>query len=358
MRFLALIIFILLIYPTQQSFFMFKKQRKLPFPSAIASVSEDNLNLYRSVMTGSKQDVNKELINALRYYGLIHLLTPSGIHLSSLGVFIKLLTSFHLAFEFVFIFLCLIGLRFYDGYYSMERVLIFRAISKLIPSLTRHKDGSEYIFIFTILLSLILGHFQKSSLSLIYSMAFWGTIIFYRNNPIKVLFYMNFMLYFMGSFTGEAHSLLSLIINPIFTIIMSSVFPLLVTNIFLSHFSLDFISKIINNFFNIYSTSIIYLHSIDPLPAISLSTLSLGIFIFLFQFKKIKTSFFIICLFAQAPNPKKINFQNKSYTKYNPTGVYYSKKRLYWIYSKNISCKNFDLEFYCKKKALRQKRAW
>jgi len=344
MKFLALVIFIFSIYPMQQTYSRKYNQTKFPFPVLKKNFSNENWNLYRSIVTGNKKNVNKGTINQLKRYGLIHLLTPSGIHLSSLLILIKFLPFLVILVTILFLFL----IQYFDGYMSMERVLIFKLITSTLAKFEIGKINLEGVFLLTMAISFLFGHFQQSSLSLIYSFSFWGTIILFRKSPLKIILYMNLMLYFISSFTGMEHGLLSLVINPIFTSIMSIFFPILVLNIFLPDIS--FVTGFIDNFLSFYTRALNSIHTIDHLPTLSVSTISIMVFIILLQFKRLRLSVIILCFFGQSPPGKSKPLHFNSYSKYSSTQSYSPKKRPYWYYSESNKCKSKELEFFCKKK--------
>jgi len=84
MKFLILVFFILLSYPAKQQYF-FKAKTKLAIPHNIdkKNYSKDVFYIYRAMTSGNKRGLNRKLKTVMKNFGLMHILTPSGIHLSS-----------------------------------------------------------------------------------------------------------------------------------------------------------------------------------------------------------------------------------------------------------------------------------
>ena len=200
---------------------------KLPFKQPQKSfisiqLSKGNLKspLYYSMITGDKAKIGYQLKRGLRQLGLLHLFTPSGLHLSSF-FFIRFLPKKILSLLLVAF---LIFLNYYYSYASMERVLIFKILHLVLK-----KTSLELHFALTFVLSFFLGQFQEP-LSFLYSLLFWGTIIIFRKNPIKCLFYLNFQNLLLNSLSGSESNILIFILNPIITLVSSAFFPLIFFN--------------------------------------------------------------------------------------------------------------------------------
>ena len=81
---------------------------------------------YYSSQTGEKVGISPTLKKALKEFGLIHLLTPSGIHLSSLLLvfFLFIKRKAH-----KYIYFCLLILIIpLTGFYSLKRIIIFHIL--------------------------------------------------------------------------------------------------------------------------------------------------------------------------------------------------------------------------------------
>ena len=347
MKFILLILFILSIYPSELRWKPNYGKKKLQFKVNQTEFSKDTYALYQALTTGNKKNLSRKIKTTFKKYGIIHLLTPSGVHLSS----IMFLFNSVYFLELVFIIISLIFLKNYQGYDSLERVLIFRFLGHSILK-NQQRFKTELSFILTILLSFSIGHFTSISLSLIYSLAFWGTIIIYRKNSVKMLVYMNIMLYFMASFSASTHSLFSIIINPLLTSMMTMAFPLLILNTLLPTYLQ---MNQITDFFLKFFLEVLYkIESIDFFPLIGFSTLSVLIFILLLQFINFKTAILYLCLFSSPAHKSKNIHLPKSYTNLAVKENFKTMKNN-WHYGETIKCKSRELVFYCKKKTLRKK---
>ena len=196
------------------------KRKYIPFPKQSSSFSTDNFQFYKAVITGHKKSLPLKLRRTLKTYGLTHLLTPSGIHLSAILIFFRFFRVIQLPF------LILLGLYLYylGGYYSLERIILFRIIFLLINKVEFFKPQSlEISFILTMLIYFLTTRADLSPLSFAYSLAFWGTIICYRHHGVKLVFYLHLALIAMASVNSEMIKISSLVINPLITFLFSLV---------------------------------------------------------------------------------------------------------------------------------------
>ena len=207
--------------------YMIQSALSLPFQKrerkyVSISLNEENKKstLYSAVISGDKTSINGKVKKQLKALGLLHLFTPSGLHLSSF-FFMRFLPKKILIPVLVLLF---IYLSSQFQYLSMERVLIFKLLH-----LTFRNLGLSLHFTLTFIISFLLGQFNEP-LSFLYSLVFWGTILIFRNNPIKCVFYLCFQNLMLNSLQGAQTNFLIFIINPILTFIVSGAFPLLFFN--------------------------------------------------------------------------------------------------------------------------------
>lgn len=185
---------------------------------------------YHAAQTGDKSSLKQSTKKLLKKFGLIHLLTPSGIHLSAiLGIFIFFLPrKFHL---FLFLAVLLYFLSF-PSFYSLKRVLYFQIILFFLKGTHQTKAA----FFFTFILDLISGGYSLSPLSFAYSFLFWGTIIF---SPKKTVVLNLFIAQLIAVyFSAGELNFLAIVVNPVFTALYSFLFPLMSLNLWVLKFSL------------------------------------------------------------------------------------------------------------------------
>lgn len=277
--------------------------QNLPFKQSHKSyisieLSKDNLSspLYYSMITGDKTKISFQLKKRLRQLGLLHLFTPSGLHLSSF-FFIRFLPKKILFFILVALF---IVLNHFYSYASMERVLIFKILHLVLK-----QTSLEMHFTLTFVLSFFLGQFQEP-LSFLYSLLFWGTIIMFRKNPIKCLFYLNFQNLILNSLSGSDSNILIFILNPLITFLSSALFPLIFLNSLLpSSAELD-----LSTYFNLI------VWSVDKSSNFFVFSLSLSVLLALFICLKIQHPKIIFALLLLLPTPITSTWNYSSPTKF------------------------------------------
>lgn len=193
-----------------------------------------NFYIYRSFLTGRKRGVSKDLKMALTNLNLLHLLTPSGLHLSSLLLIIALMRK---RFKGpwpkrVELIICLSIYFFLPGYYSLKRVALLRSLFIANNYFKNHFQSLQIFSIFLII-DIMFGTFQYSKISFAYSVLFLG-IIFLGG---KLNFIKLSLLFFSGqvliaAINDQQISYLSVIVSPILTWVFTLAYPLLFLNIF------------------------------------------------------------------------------------------------------------------------------
>lgn len=178
-------------------------------------------SFYISSQTGDKSEISRKLKSSLKEFGLIHLLTPSGIHLSSLLLFIFLFIKKKFYKYIYFAFLLLIIPV--SGFYSLKRILYFHIFKCF-------RLSTEAAFICTFIFDLLIGGFSNSPLSYAFSFLCWGVIIFSQKSKIQVIYNLFLAQLIICYFNQSEINILSIIINPIFTSLFSFVFPILSIN--------------------------------------------------------------------------------------------------------------------------------
>ena len=217
-----------------------KKPNQLQF----SGWSSTTTAVYNATQTGQKTYVPKSFKGILKRFGLLHLMTPSGIHLSSLlmfvFIFIKKKYRIAIYLPLIIIFYPMIGL------YSLKRVLYFYLFKLFI------KDN-QTCFIITFLFDLLIGGYSNSPLSFSYSFLCWGLIVF-SNSKFKMALNLFTAQLLISYFTIEQINSLAIIINPIFTTIFSFFFPFMSINYWV--IEIDLALRAINFFLSLFITSL------------------------------------------------------------------------------------------------------
>lgn len=341
MKFVILLIFTSILSLTYSNNGYKDHSKYISFQINKSNYTPDSFGFYQAVSTGNKNKVKKSIKDIFKRYGLMHLMTPSGIHLSSVLILFKfssLLSLILCLTLFIYLFPS-------QTYNSLERVLLFRIIYGFNIS-----KNIEYTFLTTLMISILIGHLSMNPLSYIFSLAFWGTVVIYRNSKGKLILHLNFMLYFMSSLFGGDTSILSLIINPLYTSIVSGIFPILLfNNILPASWNLDFI---ISPTLNILLTSISMIVKVDTLPLLNFTPISLLVFFFLTKLNKFKLATLIVCLSCTSiqnnySQPHHIEIINLGH----PTELLYQKGSYHYFIDQKCKVKEFKI--LCKKRPSR-----
>ena len=190
--------------------------------------------LYRSFITGRKRGVNKELKTKFKELNLLHLMTPSGLHFSTIMIVFflirrKLKHRFLDVFEFI---LCMSIYAFLPGYFSLRRVAFLRGLF-IANDLFKSKFSKMQVFILFLVFDFFWGTFEYSPMSWFLSILFLGIIFSFQ----KVNFFVLSIYFYFGqmiiAFT-MGHDLLPLgiIFSPLLTWIFTFIYPFLFLNIF------------------------------------------------------------------------------------------------------------------------------
>lgn len=340
MNYLFLALLFVFCFPYDREMNIPKKRSYIQIPTHSKFYSKETQQLIKSAITGNKKQLSRKLKNIFSDYGLLHLLTPSGLHLSSLLIIRTSSTFFILLYILIFWYLAQ-----HATYNSMERVLIFKIIT--LVSKRYLKMSLEIIFIITFWISLLIGHYQNSALSFLFSLYFWGTILIFRHSKISTIIYLNIGLYLVASLTDSYVMPSSLIINPILTFIFSSYFPILLIGT-LSQAS--FLLKLNNLFISNFIALLQIISQSDPLPKVSVSLPIILIFILLFQSKRFKLAVLILCLNTNSLNinSKRIN-QSQSLINLGPKEELIRRKNNSYIFI-DQACLMEETYIFCKKK--------
>lgn len=221
-------------------------------------------SLAKSYLLGQKKGLDRKLKKAHHKLHLLHLMTPSGLHLSMGLYFFKKFIKRKIVIQCLLLAMIVLT-TFLGDYFALRRMAFY--------GLTKNFMG-------TFLIDLFLGGFHASPFSYALSFLFIGIILINRDRPKKKLA-RDFVLaqIIIALFFEQKVYPLGFLIGFFLTPIISFGFPL---------FLLDFLLPKMNPISNITATMIIFFSkfagpALSPLPAlfiISLCQLPYG-FLFL-----------------------------------------------------------------------------
>lgn len=206
---------------------------------------------YDATQIGYKIGVDKDLIASFKRLGIIHLLTPSGIHLASVLLVLKKFLNKKIIAALLLVLLSI--LAFLSGFHSIKRICIFYILNQKIQS-------TKYSFCITFLIDLLVGGYANSPLSFALSFMFWGAILFSGKSRILILINLYICQIVSSYFFNSEINILSIFINPILTSIFSTFFSILSFNYWINYFS--FVDKFSYHFINFFSTIVMILDSL------------------------------------------------------------------------------------------------
>lgn len=186
-------------------------------------------SIAHAFVLGDKSAVTRTQKNDLQRLGALHLLTPSGLHLSSFITLLSLILSVlnKEKWKIPTLFALGIVLLTIPEFYSLKRTLIFYLFGYFLYSFKKMKNKSILIFILVFTLDFFFGSFKNSPLSFTFSFLFLGTIIAFKDakkwhffgslilNQILVSYFFTQKFYLLGPLLGF-----------ILTSIFSIVFPI------------------------------------------------------------------------------------------------------------------------------------
>ncbi|MCR9203308.1 MAG: hypothetical protein NXH75_01940 [Halobacteriovoraceae bacterium] len=282
---------------------------------------------------GNKKGLPRKIIKAHREMNLLHLMTPSGLHLSSLLLLIAFFSKTSQRFFKKDIpvlqdkrySLFLLALLTYplDGIDSFKRMILF-ALLRLFPFL---QISQKKAFFLTFLICAGAGQLENNPLSFSFSFLFLGILLFSQN---KLFLFINLFLAqaFISEWMGNPFSPLTAIAG----LILSSFSPLLF---------IGFLPELFFPNLPFSSWWLSFLKSIHltlrfPFPFIFLT--SIPLFYFTFKPKLLRLAIPLVILLtpqiltpnrsgASFPSPPPRGFLNKEITKNKMILTYENKMR-------------------------------
>lgn len=255
---------------------------------------EDSWRLHYSMITGKKNVLRKKQKLLFKNLSLQHLLTPSGLHLSTiywpLKKTLQYLTKPYLV---IILFVIFYLILYKHGYNSLCRMILFKANFILFSGSGDSKKNIWTIFIITFVFELLWGTFKSSPLSYAFSFLYLGTVLTVKSQGIRNLF---IPIFCCGILTC---SLLEQAFNPFFifgnligTSIFILFFPLIILTSALPIF--QFLAKFL---VEVFYDSIFYLHNFTPKDInIHIHPMWLFLIFILFENKKRQDIMFLTLL--------------------------------------------------------------
>lgn len=248
---------------------------------------------------GGSDGISREMKKAHRDLGLLHLFTPSGVHLSAILVpllFLIRLVTKQKRIQTILKILIFVAPLFLSGFFCLKRMGVWRVLLTLFPlgNLTSFflTFGGDYLF----------GSFSLEPLSFIYSFLFFGILLSLNGRakiliPIALLFGQALVAFYLSA----PFSILGLLLGMILTAIFAPLFPIFFLTLFfpiLGSLSLPllkfYLELIVNSYALIQNSSYIF-SSIPLLLLIPLTFLP-------FKFQK-KIPLILLLLLHSNPLP-------------------------------------------------------
>lgn len=189
-------------------------------------------DLHLSYVSGVKSSLDKATKTIHEKLHLLHLFTPSGLHLAGFYLLLSPLLKF-LGRKRSFplkVLLCLLPLGL-PGLYSIKRISLVK-----LGHLVRHKFSLENfsslkIFYLTFLLDFIFGSYSHSPLSWILSFLFLGTLLSLGGSaPFCIPFALLTAQAIASTFIEQDFNLLGGLLGILLSTLFTLVFPLLLLN--------------------------------------------------------------------------------------------------------------------------------
>ena len=178
--------------------------------------SESGSGLYHAMVTGDKSKVSKRLIGVMQDFGLMHLLTPSGLHLSSF----LLLFHYFPRLRIMIVLSLLMSSFFITGFMALKRMLIFYFLNYFFKNI-------KLSFLGTFFFAIAIGNYSESPLSFCFTFIFWGSIVFSEGS--KWMLAKQLFLYqaIVAILFNQEINLLAVVLNPLVSASFTLIFPLM-----------------------------------------------------------------------------------------------------------------------------------
>jgi len=290
---------------TNKAFYKYKRRPKNKEKLAIYTRKE--IALLKALNSGDKSLLSRKKKSMYKDLGLLHLFTPSGIHLLPIGFMMKKL--FPRWMNFLLNTLAYIFFFKTKAFWSIRRILMLKNLNTLSPHLF-------FNFLACFVFDFALGSYAQSPLSFCFSFLFLGSVIFSKSKIRLVLslYFSQFILaYFFSGIINPVAPLFGVILTSIFTFI----FPFSFIDYWL-FYQLDWGLKF-SFMIDFYDTLVAHLHQLAfyiPCLEVSYSIILLG---FVFLLRHYRLGLIILLLISNDLN--NIAYQSSSRTFYHSSKI-------------------------------------
>lgn len=247
MRVLVLFVFI---------FILSEEANQHIFPRRVSSMNKCSLE--KSLILGEKRCIKPKLKRALKELSLLHLFTPSGLHLSSVLIF----SFFHKIFKIFIVFASIFYSFGLSHLLALQRVSVFYGINLILKN-------TKLSFLTTFSLCLVFNQYNSNPMSFLFSFIFWFIILTHNKGKIDLIKKLFLTQALIALILNQSFNVLSLVINPALTFLLTLCFPVLlilfITNLFtdfrntLYEYLSNFILEIHISYFSLHMSFVIFL---------------------------------------------------------------------------------------------------
>ena len=174
-----------------------------------------------SMNTGNKKLIKKDLKKRYKTLGLLHLFTPSGLHLYPISRILQLFVPKRL-YSIFCIFTYLFFSQF-QGFYSLKRIISLKFFYELNIS-------KQNCFTLSFLIDYLVGNYHASPLSFTFSYLFLGIVLFSKGKAELI-----YSLYFAQALIAHFFMTPFYFLAPILGFFLSSLFTFLFPFVFLDY---------------------------------------------------------------------------------------------------------------------------
>jgi hypothetical protein len=214
-------------------------------------------SLLNAYVFGNKKGLPREVKQLHKDLSLLHLFTPSGLHLTSFLIFFKFIFKRFKHYKTFELLLLLLPFSL-ESFFSLKRVALYRVLQTKLK-FNIYKISTYQYFLLVFIFDFIIGNFSKSPLSYIYSFIFLG-IIFSDDSPIRpsliwslfggqliIAYFQNTPILITGPFFGYFITSLFTLLFPFF-LISSFLLPTFahIIPIKISHYYLNLIELLVS----------------------------------------------------------------------------------------------------------------
>jgi competence protein ComEC len=287
---------------------------------------ERTKGLLLSYVFGINSKISKEDRKTHRTLNLLHLFSPSGLHVSSiLFIFLWMIRK---KWKYAYFFWSLFITIFFSislslpGYYPLKRTLGFHLLSlgnEIYLKKKRLKLSSFQIFIVLMIIDFSVGTFKESNLSFTYSFLFWGIILSGTKFSHR-FFYLGLAQFLVCYFSQTPINPLSILSNLFLSPIFSFLFPLIFFAVMLGYQTItEFLTSVYISILDFVADGI------SIMPVIHVDDLFIYILVFILIYREVKVPkkfFLVLCLISTPLSSTKIN----SFKEFKKSYIYKIKK--------------------------------